>query len=249
MLTTIAAIPIFQHPILRHPVFQHPVFQQPFPRDPAQEEAKRELSKQIYTQQESLLSKVYDAIMRWIMEQLDSVTGGTGQGTAAIAVIALVVIALVVAVLLKYGPLARTRRRAEGPAGNVAPTASGSEHRRLAAEHAAAGRFAEAIREELRAIVRDLTDRGVLDNRLGWTALEVAEQAGRKLPAAAAGLREAANLFGAVWYGRQPATAQAYERIRAIGESVAAARPGPAAGEPVAAGSWALPADANREAP
>jgi hypothetical protein len=220
------------------------VLLKPFPRDPSQEEAQRELSKQLYRQQESLLDTIVNWIFRKITELLAGITGGSAEGSAAVAVIALVVIAVIVAVLVKFGPLSRTRRRRTDEASHLAPTTSDDEHRRKADAHAAEGRFAEAIRERLRAIIRGLTDRGVLDNRLGRTAMEVATEAGRKLPTIAGDLRDAASLFGAVWYGRRPATAGDYERMRTIDGRVAAARPGGQAAETVAAGSWALPSGA-----
>jgi hypothetical protein len=42
---------------------------------------------------------------------------------------------------------------------------------------AAAGRYAEAVRERLRAIVRELIDREVIEHRPGWTVTELAAAA------------------------------------------------------------------------
>jgi hypothetical protein len=220
------------------------VLLKPLPRDPLQEEAQRELSKQLYRQQESLVDTIIHWILRKITELFTSVTGSRPEGTVAIAVLTLVLIAVVVAVLVKFGPLGRSRRRGQDEAAHLAPTVSDDEHRRKADGYAAEGRFADAIRERLRAIIRGLTDRGVLDNRLGRTAMEVATEAGRKLPSSAADLREAASLFGAVWYGRRAATAADYARMCEMDAKVAAARPGGAPAEMVAAGSWALPSGA-----
>src|SRR5262249_29041337 len=49
----------------------------------------------------------------------------------------------------------------------------------LADRLAAEGRFAEALRERLRAIVRDLVDHGVIEHRPGWTITELAATASR----------------------------------------------------------------------
>lgn len=217
------------------------VLLKPLPRDPTQEEAQRELSKQLYKQQESLVDTILTWIMRKIFELFADITGSRPEGTAATAVLALVLIGVIVAILVKFGPIGRTRRREQEDAAGLTPTVSDDEHRRKADAFAAEGRFADAIRERLRAIIRGLTDRGVLDNRLGRTAMEVATEAGRKLPPAAADLREAASLFGAIWYGRRPATAADYSQMCTVDSRVAAARPGGQSAETVAAGSWALP--------
>jgi hypothetical protein len=76
------------------------------------------------------------------------------------------------------------------------------------------GQFAEAVREWMRAIVRELETRGVLEPRPGRTADEVAREAGAAVPAVAADLRTAATVFDEVWYGGRPATAQAEAVLR-----------------------------------
>lgn len=103
---------------------------------------------------------------------------------------------------------------------------------------AAAGRFAEAVRERLRAIVRDLIERGVIPHTPGWTVTELAAAAGSVVPPVAPALRSAAELFSEIWYGQRPATAaddaamrEHAQRVQA--ELATAARP-PA--EPVSAG-------------
>ncbi|MFD0594416.1 DUF4129 domain-containing protein [Catellatospora coxensis] len=48
--------------------------------------------------------------------------------------------------------------------------------------YAAEGRWAEAVRERLRAIVRELVDRGVVEHVPGWTVTELARAAARPAP-------------------------------------------------------------------
>ena len=112
---------------------------------------------------------------------------------------------------------------------------SAAEHRRRAAEFTAAGRLAEAIRERLRAIVRELEERAVLEPRLGRTADEVAAEAGAVLPDVAADLQRAARIFDEVWYGRVPATEAMDADVEAVDRRVRAARLPPVR-EPAAAG-------------
>ncbi len=70
---------------------------------------------------------------------------------------------------------------------------------------AAAGRYAEAVRERLRAIVRDLIERGVLPHTPGWTVTELATAATQARPALAPSLRGAVDVFSEIWYGLRPA--------------------------------------------
>lgn len=74
-------------------------------------------------------------------------------------------------------------------------------------ELAAQGRFKEAVRERLRAIVRELVERQVIDYRPGWTVTELAAIAGRARPATAAPLAAASEIFSSIWYGQRDATA------------------------------------------
>jgi hypothetical protein len=86
----------------------------------------------------------------------------------------------------------------------------------LADRFAAEGRFPEAIRERLRAMVRDLVDHGVVDPRPGSTVSELATAAGRARPELAAPASEATGIFSDIWYGMVPATASQDQRMRAL---------------------------------
>lgn len=198
---------------------------EPFPRDPSQEEARRELSRDIYRREEpSLLAKILDWFQRTLSDLAGTASDSVAGGNIALLIVVIVLVALIVALLWRFGPLARVRRRRK-EASEVEPTRSEEEHRNLADQLAAEGKFAEAVRERLRAIVRNLITRGLLDDRPGRTAMEIADEAGRELPTSAEDLMLAANLFGAIWYGRRPATAEHDATMRGIAERVAAARP------------------------
>jgi hypothetical protein len=93
----------------------------------------------------------------------------------------------------------------------------------LADRLAAEGRYAEAVRERLRAIVRGLVDRGVLQHRPGWTVTELARAAAAARPAVDAPLGEAARVFSDIWYAQRPADAVHDARMRVLAEQVAAA--------------------------
>jgi uncharacterized protein DUF4129 len=71
---------------------------------------------------------------------------------------------------------------------------------------AAEGRWAEAVRERLRAVVRLLVDRRVIEHHPGWTVTELASAAGRSAPATDRPLGAAGTIFSDIWYGEKPAT-------------------------------------------
>jgi hypothetical protein len=77
----------------------------------------------------------------------------------------------------------------------------------LADRLAAQGRFAEAVRERLRGIVRELIDHGVIQNRPGWTVTELAAAAGAAWPPVGPPLDSACRTFSDIWYGQRPAAA------------------------------------------
>jgi hypothetical protein len=80
------------------------------------------------------------------------------------------------------------------------------DHRRIAAELEAAGRWRDALREWLRAVVSSIEERGVLDRRPGRTGAATAREAGPLLPSLASELAAVTAAFDEVWYGGRPAT-------------------------------------------
>lgn len=87
-------------------------------------------------------------------------------------------------------------------------------------ELAAQGRYKEAVRERLRAILRDLVERRVIDHRPGWTVTELAGMAASARPELAAPLAAATELFSRIWYGQQDATGADDTAMREYAERV-----------------------------
>jgi hypothetical protein len=85
---------------------------------------------------------------------------------------------------------------------------------------AAAGRYAEAVRERLRAIVRDLIDRGVIPVSPGWTVTELATFATQARPELAPALQIGINVFSEIWYGLRPAGAEDDAMLRSAANDV-----------------------------
>jgi hypothetical protein len=86
----------------------------------------------------------------------------------------------------------------------------------LADRLAGEGRYAEAVRERLRGMVRTLIDRGVLDHRPGMTVVELATAATRSRPEVDEPLGTAGRIFSDLWYGQRPAGAEHDARMREL---------------------------------
>jgi hypothetical protein len=192
-------------------------------RDAAREAAHEELSRQIYQQARPGL---VERALQWLYEQIGGVLNDVGSaspgGYAGVIVIVLLVVAAIVAVRLKVGPFGTSRRFEESLF--VGGPRSAAEHRRAADAHAAAGEWAEAVRERLRAVIRSLEERALLDPRLGRTADEAAVEAGAALPECSASLRAAARVFDEIWYGGRDASAASDQVLRDLDERVRTSR-------------------------
>jgi hypothetical protein len=182
--------------------------------------ARAELSKAIYHPQPSLVQRVAHFVLAWLGRLFRATQGLPGGWWGFVVLIALAML-LVAVVLARTGPVARARRlRGEPGAASLARTAR--EHREAAVRLAAAGDYAAAICERVRAIAAELDERGVLAPRIGRTADEFAAEAGRALPPHAVGLIGAARLFDEVRYGRRPGTRPGYERVTELDTRIAA---------------------------
>ena len=204
-------------------------------REEARRRATAELLDPRYAE-ESLPDRILREAQQFLGDLMDAVAGQVG-GSASLALL-LAIIAVLAALLLW-----QARRVVRRPA--AARSGIFTEHERTAAEHraeaerlAAAGEWAEAIRERLRAIARDLEERAILDPLPGRTADELAAAAGRELPALADELAAAARLFDDVTYGPIPGTPDGYARLARLDEQVAAARPVAATATPGPGDRW-----------
>jgi hypothetical protein len=192
----------------------------PVGRDEARRAAERELSKGIYHQGEpGPVVRAFNAVIEWIDRFLDRLASGAPGGSLGPLVLLAIVLVVAAVVLWRTGPI-RRGARTRPPHVELSGEVGADEHRRRADEQATAGQFAEAVRERMRAIVRELETRGVIDPRPGRTADEVAREAGAAVPAIAGDLRAAAGVFDEIWYGGRPATARSDALMRQADDRV-----------------------------
>jgi hypothetical protein len=179
----------------------------PITRDGAAHAAHSELSKHIYQQaRPSITQQVLGAIWRWLVKAYDRIVDATPGGAVGLLVI-IALLALVTVFVTRRG--VSGKRRSGAASGLDLPADISSEQLRAEADaFASRGQWSEAVRARLRAVVRALEERGVLDPRPGRTAAEVAAEAGSARPEWRDPLWKGALTFGEIWYGRRPATAE-----------------------------------------
>ena len=192
-------------------------------REAARQLARDELRDPGYDEaRPSLVVRALARVVQEIRDLFDRASAHTPGGRIGVVLVlvALAGLAVLLVVQLRVG-----REGARGGAlfaeGAVRTAA---DHRAAAEAHAAAGEWDEAVRERLRAVVRDLETRGVLDARPGRTADEVAGEAGRLVPALGDPLRLAATTFDEVWYGGRQADASSYDVLVEVDDLVVRTR-------------------------
>lgn len=193
-------------------------------RLPAREAAERELSKGAYHENDpNLLQRALDHVWTWFGDLISAAAGASPGGPAGLVVLLLIVVALAAALWWRLGIPQRGARPADtlfedGPR-------STADHRAAAEVHAAAGRWNQAVQERMRAIVRSLEERALLDPRPGRTADEAAAEAGLALPAHDSRLRAAARRFDDVTYGGRIADQSTYLPLLDLDLDLQSAKP------------------------
>ncbi|MFE0511570.1 DUF4129 domain-containing protein [Streptomyces sp. NPDC058964] len=194
------------------------------PRDPAREAARRELSKRMYHENDpGLFQRALDAFWNWLDRVFGAASAATPGGAIGLLVVILAVVAVLAALWWRLGT--PRRRPTSTPALFDDRPRSAAEHRAAAEAHAAQGHWNQALQERMRAIVRALEERALLDVRPGRTADEAAAEAGRTLPSHADRLGAAAREFDDVTYGGRRAGERSYQRIAELDRDLEGTKP------------------------
>ncbi|MDH6450624.1 hypothetical protein M2156_005050 [Streptomyces sp. SAI-149] len=194
------------------------------PRDPAREAARRELSKRMYHENDpSWFQRALNAFWDWVDKLFNAASSATPGGPLGLVVVIAAVVLVVGALWWRLG----TPRRGTASAAALFDDRprSAADHRAAADAHAAQGHWNQAVQERMRAIVRSLEERALLDIRPGRTADEAAAEAGRALPSHSDRLRSAARDFDDVTYGGRTATEQSYHRIAEVDRDLERTKP------------------------
>ena len=197
------------------------------PREPARRAAEDELSDPLYHRDDpGPVERAADWLWHKLGDLLGTAVDAAPGGVVGLTVILVGVVVLLTALWMRLGTPHRGKRAAAPALFEERPRRA-ADHRRAAEAHAAAGRWSEAVQERMRALVRALEERALLDPRPGRTADESAGEAGRVLPAHAEALRAAAVDFDEVTYARRTADEAAYTRMRTLDDAVSRTAPLP----------------------
>jgi hypothetical protein len=192
--------------------------------DTARSWVERELGRPEYRQ--GLLER----FLGWlgdVWNGLQDAALGASPLTAGAAVLVVVVLAVLVAVVV-----ARVRREPSGdgrggPAPLLGAGASPEQHRTAAEQALADADHDRALVEAFRAVASRAVQRGLVEDRPGVTAHELAVGLGPVFPRHADDLAAASALFDRVFYGHRPATADGARSVLDLDEALRLARPGP----------------------
>ncbi|MFJ7298243.1 DUF4129 domain-containing protein [Streptomyces sp. NPDC099088] len=194
------------------------------PRDPAREAARRELSKRMYHENDpGLIQRALNAFWDWVDKLFGAASTATPGGALGLVVIVLAVLAVLGALWWRLG----TPHRSSVPSAALFDDRprSAAEHRAAAEAHAAQGHWNQAVQERMRAVVRSLEERALLDPRPGRTADEAAAEASRTLPDHTDRLRSAARDFDDVTYGGRTGDRRAYQHLTELDRDLERTKP------------------------
>jgi predicted lipid-binding transport protein (Tim44 family) len=159
-----------------------------------------------------LLDRILTRVLALLGELLASLMATTAGSVIGLALF----IAILLLLALLATRFARTMSRSPEVAAAVvaAPRRGAAEWRAEAEEHEAAGEWRQAVRCRYRALVADLSSRGVVEEAPGRTSGEYRGEVGRNLPAAAEAFAGATEVFDRAWYGRRPTGEVEVQRFR-----------------------------------
>lgn len=194
-------------------------------REAARRAAEEELSKSRYHDQDpSLFQRGLNRFWDWVGDLLGRAADATPGGGLGLFVVVLLVLLAGALLWWRLGSPTRARSKPDAALFDDRPRTA-AEHRAAAETHAAAARWNAAVQERMRALVRSLEERALLDPRPGRTADEAAAEAARLLPGHTDELRAAAQDFDHVTYGDRSADASTYTRLSTLDQALEQTRP------------------------
>ncbi|HRA75503.1 MAG TPA: DUF4129 domain-containing protein, partial [Propionicimonas sp.] len=189
--------------------------------DQARQQLADELSNPIYADVGSWLSDQWNKLLDWLIGHPTSV-GALSPQQLTVAVLTVAALAGLTIWVFR-GPLRTERRRRAVFAEATDQDAAGL--RAQAVQLAEAADWDAAVLALFRALVRSLSERGIIAEFPGMTAREASSRAAERLPDLAERLTRAATVFDSVAYGHNPGSAEQYRDLLALDAAVAATRP------------------------
>jgi hypothetical protein len=187
----------------------------------AREWLQRELSRPEYHE------GLRERFSAWLSDLWNALTVNalSASGLSVLAIVFVVVLAAVVAALLlsRVRPEPGAGHRGAGP---LASRAVSPDELRAAAEQAlASGELDRALVEAFRALATRAVMRGLVEERPGLTAHELADDLAPRFPLHADALKSAATRFDTVFYGHLAATERDARAVLELDDSLRRERP------------------------
>ena len=197
----------------------------PLDPDKARSRVLEELSKPEYDDSPGFIPWLLGVIEDWLMSVLDGIDGSS---TAQAGIAVLIVIALLTVVFLvlrRTGLIRRSHALAVAAELDADPVLSGSQLRDSAREAIGAGRTDDGTVLALRALVRDLEERTLMDVAAGMTAHEAAALAATPFPELRGRLQRGAVAFDTAAYSHRTASPKQADDLLRLAEYIAESVP------------------------
>lgn len=193
--------------------------------DEARERILDELAKAEYDDSPGFVAWLLGAIEDWLARMVEGTDGSSTAQTVVAVLVALVLAATLVLVLRRTGLLRRSPALAVDAALDAEPVLSGEELRGAARAAIDAGRTDDGTVLALRALVRDLEERTLLDVATGMTAHEAAALAALSFPDLRGRLQRGADAFDTAAYSVRGVGAKPAEDMLRLAEYIAETSP------------------------
>ncbi|MGP9538998.1 DUF4129 domain-containing protein [Brachybacterium sp. AOP43-C2-M15] len=199
----------------------------PPPQDPqdARSRVLEELSKAEYDDSPGFIAWLLGTLEDWLMRVLAGIDGSSTAQAGVAVLVVLALLAVAVLVLRRTGLLRRSHPLAVAPELDAEPVLSGEQLRSAARSAIDAGRTDDGTVLALRALVRDLEERTLLDVAAGMTAHEAAARAAVPFPDLRGRLQRAADAFDTAAYSHRSGTAKQADDLLRLAEYIAESAP------------------------
>ncbi|ATG51576.1 DUF4129 domain-containing protein [Brachybacterium vulturis] len=199
----------------------------PPPQDPDEARARilEELAKSEYDDSPGFIQWLLGTLERWLMEVLDGIDGSSTAQAGIAVLLALVLAAAVFLVLRRTGLIRRSHALSVAAQLDADSVLGAAQLRRAAREANEAGRTDDGTVLALRALVRDLEERTLLEVTAGMTAHEAAQRAAPSFPELRGRLQRGADAFDTAAYSHRPATAKQADDLLRLAEYIAESAP------------------------
>lgn len=198
---------------------------QPVDPDEARSRVLEELSKGEYDDSPGFISWLLGTLETWLLNLLDGIDGSSTAQAGIAALVALALIVLVILVLRRTGLLRRSHALEVAAELDAEPVLSGDQLRDAARAAIDAGRADDGTVLALRALVRDLEERTLLDVAAGMTAHEAATRASVHFPDLRGRLQRAADAFDTAAYSHRSVAVKQADDLLRLAEYVAESAP------------------------